>query len=191
MTYSNAGYVVAAAMLERVTGTRFEYLLQARLFAPLGIHARFDWPAAADRNAPWGHALIDGKLTAVDPRDPANRPPEWANPAGNVSMSTGDFARFVQLHLRGLRATSTFLDPGTFLRLHTPIGAYAYGWGVADLGNRRISFHQGASGLFYALMIVDAANDVAVVVVANSETDSIANVATELALTLIQSRAQP
>ncbi|MFO1399713.1 MAG: serine hydrolase domain-containing protein [Steroidobacteraceae bacterium] len=188
--YSNAGYVVAAAMLERVTGRSYEELLQRRLLAPLGIRATFGWPAEIDRNAPWGHELNGTGLRPVDPRDPDSRIPQWANPAGNVSMSVRDFARFVRLHLRGLRGDCALLQPGTFERLHTPDGEYAFGWAVADLNGRVVSFHQGASGLFYALMIIDAANDVAAVVLANSDTEEMAMVATRLALQLMASKVQ-
>lgn len=192
--YSNAGYVVAAAMLERVTGRSYEELLQRRLLAPLDICARFGWPGAGDRrNAPWGHMLVDGRLVAMDPDDPADRMPEWMNPAGNLSLSTRDFARFVQLHLRGLRGTSTYLDPTTFLQLHTPVEGYiyAYGWAVVEQEGRQISFHEGNSSLFYAFMVIDAENDIAAVVVANADTPQVAGAAAALAVELMQAKVQP
>jgi CubicO group peptidase (beta-lactamase class C family) len=99
--YSNAGHVVAAAMLERVTAQRYELLMQRRLFAPLGITARFEWPAAGGRRRqPWGHLFVAGEAAPVDPDDPSTQFPEWLNPAGNVSMNARDFGRFVRLHLR-------------------------------------------------------------------------------------------
>jgi D-alanyl-D-alanine carboxypeptidase len=189
--YSNAGYIVAAAVLERTTGQRYESLMQRRLFAPLEIRARFAWPAAQDVREPWGHAGIDGQLVPVDPRDPAIQVPEWAVPAGHLSLSTGDFAKFVQLHLRGLRGVPTLLQPSTFTQLHTPVDNYAYGWAVVELGDRQVSFHQGATGLFYALMIIDAAHDVAAVVVANSDVESLPATATQLALDLMARRTRP
>jgi D-alanyl-D-alanine carboxypeptidase len=192
--YSNAGYVVAAAMLERVTGRSYEELMRRRLLAPLGITARFDWPAADDRkNAPWGHLLVDDRLVAVAPDDPGSRTPEWMNPAGNLSLSTRDFARFVQLHLRGLRGTSMYLDPSTFLRLHTPAEGYVYavGWAVLEQDGRRVSFHEGNSSLFYAFMFVDPENDIAAVVVANADTPQVAGAAASLAIGLMQAKLQP
>ncbi|MEZ5531864.1 MAG: serine hydrolase domain-containing protein [Steroidobacteraceae bacterium] len=191
-TYSNAGYVVAAAILERVTGRRYEVLLQERLFAPLRMQARFEWPAAGGRrNEPWGHAFVDGRAIPVSPDDPASRLPEWANPAGNVSMNARDFARFVQLHLRGLRGTSTFLAPSTFDHLHTPTLGYAYGWAVMQTGDgMRISFHAGSSELFYAYMVVIPALDIAAVVLANTESPQMEQVANQLAFDLMAARLQ-
>jgi len=186
--YSNAGYIVAAAMLERITGQRYEQLMQRRLFAPLGIRARFAWPAARDPHQPWGHATVDGQLVPVDPHDPATQFPEWAVPAGHLSLSIGDFAKFARLHLRGLRGLPAMLQPSTFAQLHAPIGNYAYGWVVLDLGDRQISFHDGSTGLFYALMIIDAAHDVGAVVAANSDGELVPAAATQLALTLMAAR---
>jgi len=189
--YSNAGYIVAATILERVTGRSYEELLQCQLFTPLGIRATFGWPAQSTRAAPWGHALVGRRLRPVDPRDPDSRIPGWANPAGNVSMSARDFARFVRLHLRGLRGDGRLLQPGTFERLHTPDGEYALGWAVAEVNGHIVSFHQGASGLFYALMVIDPASDVAAIVMANSDTAEMELVATRLALELMAGRLQP
>ena len=189
--YSNAGYIVAATMLERVSGHRYEELLQRRLLAPLGIVATFDWPAARQRNAPWGHAIVDGHLLPVDPLDPANRIPAWANPPGNLSLGTRDFARFVRPHLRGLRGAPGLLQPASFAELHTPHGEYALGWAIAEVNGHVLSYHQGASGLFYALMIIDAEADVAAVVLANSDTDTMELAATQLALALLQSKVAP
>ena len=38
-SYSNAGYMVAAAMAEKLTGQSWETLMEERLFAPLGMSA--------------------------------------------------------------------------------------------------------------------------------------------------------
>lgn len=194
VAYSNAAYVVAAAMLERVTGRSFEQLLQQHLLGPLGIHATFGWPGAGHRSdAPWGHELVDGRLVPADPDDATKLAPEWINPAGNLSLDTRDFARFVQLHLRGLRGTATLLDPATFQRLHTPAEGYYYtsGWAVIGEGGRQVSYHEGSSGLFYAFMIVDPQNDLAAVVVANADTPAIAEAAAALAINLMQAKVQP
>lgn len=186
--YSNGGYIVAAAMLERVTGKPVETLLQQKLFAPLGITtARFDWPATGRLTTqPWGHAATETGFVPVNPLDPNTRAPAWANAAGNVSLSTGDFARFVQLHLRGLRGTSNYLAPDTFARLHSPVDGYACGWAIQQIeGEPTISHHAGGTDLFYAVMVVVPDLDRAAVVVVNAETESIHAAAYQLAGQLI------
>lgn len=182
--YSNGGYLVAAAMLERVTGKSTETLLARHVFAPLGITtARFDWPAAGrPTTQPWGHLATESGFEPVSPTDPETRFPAWANPAGNLSLSTADFARFVQLHLRGLRGVSNYLAPQTFQTLHTPVDGYAMGWAIQAIeGQPTISHHAGGTDLFYAVMVVVPELDRAAVVVVNAETSVIHEVAYQLA----------
>ncbi|MBV9958361.1 MAG: serine hydrolase, partial [Acidobacteria bacterium] len=89
--YSNAGYCLAAAMAERVTGKSWESLMRERLFKPLGLRsAGFGWPARDHAHEPWGHQEIKGELTPHSPRDVYQLPPYIA-PAGDVHMSIGDF----------------------------------------------------------------------------------------------------
>jgi CubicO group peptidase (beta-lactamase class C family) len=189
--YSNAGYVVAAAMLEAVAGDSYESLLVRRLFLPLRMYARFGWPAETRNPAPWGHATVEGRLVPIDPREPGSRIPAWANPAGNLSMDTRSFARFVQAHLRGLRGDAGILQPATFSELHTVRGELAAGWAVVDLGDRQISLHEGGSGIFYALMIIDASHDVAALVLANADNDRVREAALTLALEIMAAKARP
>jgi D-alanyl-D-alanine carboxypeptidase len=53
--YSNAGYVVAAAMVERVTEMPWKDAVRKWLFVPLEMNANFGWPAADNPNEPFGH----------------------------------------------------------------------------------------------------------------------------------------
>lgn len=189
-SYANSDYVIAAAMLEKVTGKRTEDLLFRRLFIPLRMDsARFSWPAAQPRQLafePWGHASVQGKFVPANPFDPESHIPEWLNPAGNLSLDARDFARFVQLHLRGLRGQSTFLDPTTFRMLHTSVQDYAMGWAVIDAGGVQFSFHGGGTDLFHAVMVLVPAADRAAIVMANGDNPDIEEAATVLASQLLQ-----
>ena len=51
-TYSNAGYAIAASMMEKVTGKQWGNLLNDELCKPLNIHISFGWPALEDKNQP-------------------------------------------------------------------------------------------------------------------------------------------
>jgi CubicO group peptidase (beta-lactamase class C family) len=173
--YSNAGYVVAAALLERLTGQSFEAWMESRLFRPLCISVSYDWPAAgaARWSAPWGHEDVNGRFV---PRAPDWRPgliPAWLRPAAGVSVTPRDLARFVQLHLRGLRGEARLLDVSTFQYLHTPVDGFGLGWQVADVGGHRISTFIGASGLFAASMWIDATHGLAGVAMTNVDTETV------------------
>ena len=48
MIYSNQGYAIVGAMLEKITGTNYESLITERLFKPLHMDTRRIWAAGHD-----------------------------------------------------------------------------------------------------------------------------------------------
>jgi CubicO group peptidase (beta-lactamase class C family) len=171
--YSNAGYAIAGAALERKTGRAFEALLREEVFEPLGMKgAGFGAPGRAGAtDQPLGHRWSDGKAVPVPPGPGADNPPAIA-PAGTVHASLADWARFVSVHLRGARGEDTgFLDPATIRRLHTPAEGqgYAFGWGVGKrpwAGGRVLS-HAGSNTRWYCVTWVAPERNFAVLVTAN------------------------
>jgi CubicO group peptidase (beta-lactamase class C family) len=127
--YANAGYTIAGAMCEKVTGTAYETLIKQRLFEPLGIKsAGFGAPAgAAD---PRGHSVFG---VPVEPGPTADNPAPYS-PSGRAHMSIEDWGKFVSLHLRGDSADTPLLKKESFTWLHEPSSgdddAYACGWVV-------------------------------------------------------------
>lgn len=185
--YSNGGYGIAAAMAERATGMPWETLMQERVFAPLGMTVEFGWPAATDPAQPWGHEeTSDGYRTYSPNRSPdPRRMPTAIAPAGEGSMTLADYARFVQLHLRGLRGQAGLVDSATFARLHAPVGVYAMGWGELSLDGVATATHEGSTGTFYATTFIQPARDLAVVVVTNAGGHRAGQAVTEAALALL------
>ncbi len=144
--YSNLGYVVAGAMLERLAGMPFEALAASELFAPLGLaSAGFGAPQG---EAPQGHTAFWLPL----PADSDLYPTAGAAPAGLYHLSLPDWASYAQVHM-GLRPD--YLAPELLARLHQPwtpdLGeSYASGWHV-DLGNWGTELrHNGSDGYWSA-----------------------------------------
>jgi D-alanyl-D-alanine carboxypeptidase len=184
--YSNAGYTIAAVMAEAVTGESWEALMQSRVFGPLEIEAGFRWPAAADPAQPWGHRrkLLHG-LSPHDPHDRYQLGPLLA-PAGDVHLSIGAYARFLQEQLRGLRGADGLLTAVTVRRLHQPVGDYAAGWSVQHIAGERASVHEGSAGTFHAVAILLPERDLAVAVFTNAGSKRAAGAVRELAQRLIE-----
>ena len=166
-SYSNAGYAVAAAMAERVTGKRWEDLVVGRLLEPLGMKAGLGWPAAEAPEQPWGHWLVDGHLAPHDP-NAGYRLPNLIQPAGDLNASLPDYALFLQLHLRGLQGQESFLSADTFAHVHQSIDGYALGWEVIDTDGTPVSLHFGSAGTFYAIAAIVPELDLGVFVVTNA-----------------------
>jgi D-alanyl-D-alanine carboxypeptidase len=134
--YSNVGYVLAGAALERAAGDSWEHLMVSRLWGPLGMTSCGFGPAGAagQLTEPWGHkSNPDGTLTPVDPGDPSSDNPPSMGPAGTAHCSLGDWGKFLALHLAGARSEATpLVSTATLKHLQTPPpgGDYACGWGV-------------------------------------------------------------
>ena len=89
-SYSNTGYRVLAALLERVSGTSYEHLLQTRINAPAELTATSLGPRA---NAAVGYDSTD-TLTLSPVILNAEERPSFLGAAGLFSTS-GDLARFI------------------------------------------------------------------------------------------------
>lgn len=170
-TYSNAGYALAALMLERTAHSAWETLV-ARTGRRLGLRGRLGFPNRAEATQPWGHWLTtptDSTLTALGPTLPYHLQPVLA-PAGDVAMPLLDYARFIQLHLQGLLGHNNYLKGSTYQRLHFGHPAYAYGWQVSKVATTGapVSLHDGSAGTFFCHTILYPSEQVAFVVITNA-----------------------
>jgi CubicO group peptidase (beta-lactamase class C family) len=178
--YSNGGYTVAAAMLEAVTETTWETLLDAWIAEPLSIKVGIGWPPTLA-----GHYERDGDLVPHDQADGYSVHKAIA-PAGDVSATIGAYGRFVQLHLRGLCGEPELLSHETFERLHTAQrGVFALGWGVQSWEGARTSVHAGSAGTFFAIVTIQPERDLAVAVLTNAGGSKAEAVSIDLARELV------
>jgi len=171
--YSNEGYALAGLLAERVTGMSYESLMVERLARPIGITTMgFGAPETTSNVGmqPRGHR---GDGSAVPPDGQTDNPPAIA-PAGRVHMSIADWARFVQVHLRGARDGSPELglDADAFALLHAPGDGdgppYAGGW-IARSDDRfgTTLWHNGSNTMWYAEMWLAPEHQLAVIIACN------------------------
>ncbi len=200
--YSNTGYILAGAVLEKISGRPWEELMRARLFAPLGLTSGgFGPPGTPGKiDQPWAHTA------GGTPRDPGTYPdnPAHYGPAGTAHMTMQDWAKFVALHLRGDPANpnhhATLLKAETFAALHTasPGETYAAGWGTGtrpwakgprpgDTG--RILTHAGSNTMWHCVAWLAPEIDFAVLVACNQGGDAAAKACDEGAGVLIRAFA--
>lgn len=163
--YSNVGYVLAGAAMERITGQRWEDAMRERLFRPLGMTSAGFGPPGADQ--PSGHA-------GAQPM-PERDNPEALGPAGRSHMSLPDYAKFLRLFLtRG----GEYLQPASVEKLITPLPVrdserpYAMGWGVAPdrpWARGPALSHEGSNTMWHAFAAVAPERGLAVATVSNGE----------------------
>ncbi|MCF7731316.1 MAG: beta-lactamase family protein [Akkermansiaceae bacterium] len=168
MIYSNQGYSVVGAMLEKISGKPWETLITERLFIPLGMKtAGFGPPGTVNKtDQPWGHTRQAGAIIPIF----QDNPPA-IGPGGTVHCSLDDLARFVIAHLAGPHRGG-LLKPETFGRLHSPPeGAdYACGWVVLKrdwAGNSKALMHNGTNTMWYLVMWLAPERNFAVISATN------------------------
>ena len=175
--YSNAGYVIAGAVAEQVTGKSWETLMTTMLFQPLGMTTAGFGIMGADNQVdqPWMHSYADNQITPISPEDVLQleglAPVLW--PAGGVHMSLKDWAKFIMINLEGEQGGSTLLKPATFKILHTPpfdTGAgFALGWAVqaSPWTDGMILLQAGSINVNYIMVCMVPGSDLAVLVTTN------------------------
>jgi CubicO group peptidase (beta-lactamase class C family) len=184
MVYSNQGFAVVGAILERVTGVDFEVLMTQRLFKPLHMDSAGFGPPGTEGlvDQPWGHVRDSGRWV---PRWGDN-PPAIA-PAGRVHCSLDDLARFTVLHLgKG----SSLLKPETLTKLHTPPegGDYACGWVVLKRGwaGGNALMHNGSNTMWYVVMWLSPEKNFCVIAGTNAAGAGAERGCDEVAASMIQ-----
>ena len=92
--YSNLGYIIAAAVLEKTTGTPWEKLITDEVFKPLHMDtAGFGGTGTPGKiDEPWPHTA-DGVPVAEN--GPRTDNPPIMGPAGRIHCSIQDWAKFV------------------------------------------------------------------------------------------------
>lgn len=195
--YSNLGYMVIGAAIERITGTTYEAALAAHVLEPLGItSAGFGPPPGL-----WGHTgrtLLLGPLGGADlgrgkPGDPegveSDNPAVFAS-AGRLHLTLEDWARF---HRVFLIDGGDFLRPDTIERLLTPAAGRGHrmsaGWSRASGVGSDASFgQQGSNALWVATAVIDKARERTAIVVCNDGRITMLRRTPELAVRLLSQR---
>jgi CubicO group peptidase (beta-lactamase class C family) len=184
--YSNMGYVLAGAMIERVSGCPWEELMIEQVFRPLKFtSAGLGCQATLGKiDAPLGHVVVDGKVKAML-AGPNCDNPAVIGPAGIAHMSLLDFARWAGWNAGGGKRRPNLVKAATLEKLHTPVismpekkdaapgtpshGRYALGWGevTVEWAPRPLLYHGGSNGKNLAQIWIDKKRDLAIVTMTN------------------------
>ncbi len=169
--YSNYGATLAGYIVERLSGEPFDAYVQNHIFGPLGMtHATFDQPLPA-RLKP---DMATGYARASEP----GKPFELINvgPAGSLSASGGDMARFMIAHLEhGRYGAAQILSPETEAQMQAPqarlvpgLNGMALGFYHEDLNGHPVVGHAGDTEYFHSDMHLLINDDVGLFISMNS-----------------------
>lgn len=157
--YSNSGYVVLTAIIEKVSGQTYADFVAQNLFQPLGMgDSGYDThdailPRRASGYTPSGEGVINAAY--VDMSVPQG--------AGGLYSTTHDLLKWEQGLFSG-----RLLKPQSLAALTTPYrNNYALGLEVAKDGEDTIISHSGAIDGFNTYLAYDTAHRMTVVVLGN------------------------
>ena len=169
--YSNGGFTIAGAMLEKVSGKSYQEFIRQRLFKPLQMDsAGFGMPATRGKtDQPLGH-ILRGSIPVPVPTGPTDDNPPAITPAGRVHLSILDLAKYASFHVG--TADNSPLDAKSLLFLHTlvpPAKDYGVGWVILErpwAGGPAL-MHNGTNTMNYTVMWLAPDRKFAVVAACN------------------------
>tara|TARA_R110002124_G_scaffold230870_1_gene396082 strand:- start:359 stop:1822 length:1464 start_codon:yes stop_codon:yes gene_type:complete len=159
--YSNANYALVAHLIETVEGRPYEAVLQARIFAPLGMRNTFVQVAKPGSTRPAvGHTQWFGQTVERD--FVAGR--MMAGPGG-VTASAEDLATY----LVAVFGHDPRIIPATLAESlsRERRGGYEFGWEFDTLEGRRLIFHGGLNPGFWTRVAYDPQSGQGVLVLTN------------------------
>jgi len=173
--YSNLGYGLVQRIIERTSGRSYEDFMRTEVFLPLGMEATMIGTGAGLENAAVRYSK---EGTALPFYDTDHRG------ASGVYTSAHDLVRFAMFQLRdhrsGQKRILTDRTIATMQHVETPgdsTQGYGLGFDVGREGARKFVMHNGRMPGVDATLRLYPAEDVAIVVLTNSENAATSEVA--------------
>ncbi len=134
-SYSNSGYVLLGAIIEKLTGGSYEDYVGENIFRPLSMDdSGYDHAGTVLKNRASGYEFPDGKMSNASYVDMS-----VPHAAGALYSTVGDLYKWD----RALY-TEKLVSKAGLARLFTPFkGDYAYGWEIGSFAGRKNIRHSG------------------------------------------------
>lgn len=167
--YSNIGYFLAGEAAAYAANTSWEDVVRENIVKPLGLkHTGFTYEMDKEKNLASPHAIVDGETKVIAPNQQ-----RVLAPAGAMTSSASDLARFLIMHLDGGKYkgkiilsqdsveqifTPAIVDKASFAEL-PPITAdngFSYGlaWGIYYWRNHKILEKGGALDGYRSVVVL-------------------------------------
>ncbi|MFJ2877562.1 serine hydrolase domain-containing protein [Streptomyces sp. NPDC086796] len=166
--YSNPGYTLLGALVEKVRGASWAEVLRGEILEPLGMHRTSPHPQSPHAGGwavhPWADVMLP---------EPAEDLGLMA-PAGQLWSTTGDLLRFAALLAEGddrvLCATSVeqMREPSAPTESGDWQSSYGLGLQLVRSGSRTLFGHTGSLPGFLAALWISVEDDVAAVALTNT-----------------------
>lgn len=164
--YSNTNYVIAGAIVEKITGHPLFDLLKEKIFDPLGMRTVIDTDQSS--LAPTD-AVGYFRYASSPPHPEAKEGKGWLSAAGELSMTVEDLLRWdISLIGQSILKRESYREMETDVRLKDGIGTgYGLGLGLTIYRTHRILQHDGEVTGFTATSMVLPEDRMAIAVLTN------------------------
>jgi CubicO group peptidase (beta-lactamase class C family) len=176
--YSNAGFMAAGLMLEKVTNSTWESLIQ-EMSDELELDIHIGWPVQYNPDQPKGHINPQKWLLESDknliPIPKISMDYHWVkefglltSPSGNISITVKGFLEYARLHLSGLKGNDNYLEADTYKTIFKSYPEYSLGWWVENHSENEQYGHRGSNGAFYGFIGINPKSNSGMVVLINT-----------------------
>lgn len=180
--YTNAGYNIAAKVIEKLSGKKWEEFIKERILDPLGMNRTLalSGELIAAENAAMPHTIVDGDIIAVPIPDIDN-----LAPAGSISSSVKDMSSWITVLLNSGKINNEEIIPASVIRktrqpasivrrVSHPFNTqhyslYALGWGLEDYEGRELVEHTGGVNGFVTSVTLIPEENLGIVVLTNTD----------------------
>lgn len=171
--YSNAGYIVLGAIIERITGQSYDAYVRERIYLPVGMNDTGFYPL--DRDVPnraggYTHFTPDGETAPEEWWNNLLMLPACGGPGGGGYSTVEDLLRFARAllahELLSPEMTATVLAAKVALRTRA-FSRYGYGFGLEHVEETLIVGHTGGAPGINAQLDIYPGKGYVVAVLAN------------------------
>lgn len=187
--YSNLGFVLAGAIIDRIAGASYEETLRTELLDPLGVTtAGFGPPPRLFGH--WSRLQIGdwciGRGAVAAPDDRSSDNPSLFGSAGGLHLSVPDWARVQRVFLDGAGMLSA-RSVEHLLRLPSAGRGMAMGWAPAEGLDGPALATQGSNAAWAATAVMNPGRDRMALVITNDGRTSMLRATALLAVELLVS----
>jgi len=172
-SYSNSGYILLGAMIEKVSGQSYENFLQENIFQPIRMaDSGYDHHRTVLQDRAAGYVLSDEGMNNADYIDMS-----VPHGAGALYSTVEDLYLWDQALY-----TEKLVNRKTMQKIFTPFKeSYGYGWKIDNHFNHKAITHQGGINGFATHIARYPEDDVCIIALANIEGAPITQIGKDLA----------
>ena len=184
--YNNITFIIAARIIEKLTGKSWEENVRERIFEPLGMNSSTlngDGFAAAKNVAVPHEVSYQNEALKIEPLYGTEQALDWLTaigPAGSVCSSVNDMAKYIAFHLaKGKVGDKQVIseDQMNYVRRgHTitsqdsvKVTMYGHCWFIEQNSRYRVYFHTGTTWGFTAICAFIPEIDAGMMVLVNCD----------------------